>query len=447
MGRDMRQEYIDSIGGLGRPTKYENYSTPGGKDYREMLITLGGKQKPQVVEKDRMWHLVGPDGETLRNQSGGPYTYYSQNDANRAAASLYRESGKYKSSHWDDPDVLGHFRAQMLTATPPGANRPYKLYNVDETQSDWAQAGRKQGFFDPAVSAAWQKEYWANKEAVKNAKNALDDAVVRATRDLGPEPTSTFSNAFNEYHDRRFAVLNADPDVVSARRQLDEAIKRENEIKANEPKFGGLPAAPYVTNTQAWTDLSIKKALDQAIDNGADYFTFTPGEVQAERYSLQKHLGKVNYNPATGDLSAYSPNGDVVFDEAITDDQLEDYVGQELAENIRKKAEALPYDEDTLQPRGVVRLEGLDLKTGGEGMIDYYNNIYKKRVEKVVKDATGKKVQWEVLPAETAEGIVPRLGFRIDDDVKGATFSTFARGGVVRNDSLVSKALALTSEV
>lgn len=45
------------------------------------------------------------------------------------------------------------------------------------------------------------------------------------------------------------------------------------------------------------------------------------------------------------------------------------------------------------------------------------------------------------------EGIVPRLGFRIDDDVKNATFSTFARGGVVKDDGVVSKALALTSEV
>jgi hypothetical protein len=486
--REMVDEEIKRMGGLARAPKYESYSTPGGKGYQETVITLGGKSKPQVVEKNRMWHLVGPDGETMRNQSGGPYTYYTENDAQRAASSLYRESGKYRSSHWDEPDVIGHLRSQMLTATPPGASRPMKLFNVDEAQSDWAQDARKRGFFDPAISAAWQKEYWANKEAVKNAKNALDDAVVRATRDLGPEPTSTFSNAFNEYYDRRFAVLNADPDVVAARKQLDAAIKREAEVKASEPKFGGVPAAPYVTSTQGWTDLSIKKSLDQAIDSGADYFTFTPGEVQAERYDLSKQISKVQYNPDDGSLLAYDPKGKMVVNESVNDpSDLDDYLGKELAEKMRGEAESRqsslrealevgegddgywtvymngePMYADNGEPlsftstgkakdyinemiandyaNNPAELSGLDLKVGGEGMIDYYNNIYKKRVEKVVKDLTGKKVQWEVLPAETSEGIVPRLGFRIDDDLREAKFPTFASGGVV------NKALQLTRD-
>jgi hypothetical protein len=128
------------------------------------------------------------------------------------------------------------------------------------------------------------------------------------------------------------------------------------------------------------------------------------------------------------------------MDEDILDEDLEKYVGQELAERIRQRAKDLPVDEDSLQPKGSVRLTGVDLKTGGEGMIDYYNNIYKKRVEKVVKDLTGKKVQWEVLPAETADGISPRLGFRIDDDLREAKFPTFASGGVV------NKALELTRD-
>ena len=182
--------------------------------------------------------------------------------------------------------------------------------------------------------------------------------------------------------------------------------------------------------------------MDQAIDAGADYFTFTPGEVQAARYDLSKDIEALAYDPDGGRLD-YRPKGSSGYGwESLSDnvppEKLKDYVGEEAAQKL------LSSEPDK---QGIRSVSGLDLKTGGEGMIDYYNNIYKKRVEKVVKDATGKKVQWEVLPAETAEGIVPRLGFRIDDDVKGATFSTFARGGVVRNDNLVSKALALTSEV
>jgi hypothetical protein len=442
MGRDMRQEYIDSIGGLGRPTKYENYSTPGGKDYRETLITLGKNKKPNVIEKNGMWHVVDDDGKPIMSNMNYPIMFYDKSEAEKAAGFYHRERAKFKSGHWDEPDVLGHLRTQMLTATPPGANRPYKLFNVDETQSDWAQAGRKRGFYNPAAKAEWTKQFRQNEEAIKSAQKELDEINKRLTSSLGPEP-NTYGAAFNEYHARRQDLLDNDPDVQAAREKLSGFIRRGQEIDAAEPRgSSGVAEAPYVTNTQAWTDLSIKKALDQAIDAGADYFTFTPGEVQAARYDLSKEIEGLAYDPDTMQLDykkkGSSPYGWEIFGSDIPPEKLPDYVGKDVAEKLL----ATPKDDD-----GRYMLSGIDLKAGGEGMIDYYNNIYKKRVEKVVKDATGKKVQWEVLPAETAEGIVPRLGFRIDDDVKGATFSTFARGGVVRNDNLVSKALALTSEV
>jgi hypothetical protein len=50
----------------------------------------------------------------------------------------------------------------------------------------------------------------------------------------------------------------------------------------------GISRAPYVTSTEGWTDLALKKSLDKAIDSGSDYFTWTPGEVQAQRYNLSK---------------------------------------------------------------------------------------------------------------------------------------------------------------
>ena len=78
-------------------------------------------------------------------------------------------------------------------------------------------------------------------------------------------------------------------------------------------------------------------------------------------------------------------------------------------------------------------------------MINYYDNIFKRRVEKVVKDATGKKVEWEVIPVNTADGLREQLGFRLTDDMKNARFSDFNKGGRVA-DPAVNKALALTSE-
>lgn len=427
--RDLEAAVIDAqiekMGGLGQPTRYgpgtryEQYNTLGGEDYRETLVTL-------------------PSKEPL-----------------------------FKSGHWEGiPDIVGHIRTQMLTANPPGANRPLRLFNVDEAQSDWAQAGRKEGFKNQEaiaqvakmreeinqnlarsneVEARLRAEHYARIKPIQDARAAAIEEVRQRFRRgeisaselniLAGDTYNEFSRQIDPYADQYRRLI--EDQVTPIRNRVSELGK---DIERIGSKIGRMPEAPYVTSTQGWTDFSIKKALDQAIDSGADYFTFTPGEVQAARYGLQKHLDTVNYNPRTGALSAYDPDGRVVFDEDVLDEDLDQYVGQEIAERIRQKAKDLPVDEDSLRSRGSVRLTGVDLKTGGEGMIDYYNNIYKKRVEKVVKDLTGKKVQWEVLPAETAEGIVPRLGFRIDDDLREAKFPTFASGGTV------SRALELTRD-
>lgn len=421
------------LGGLGQPTKYSSYATPGGENYRETLITLPNIPGNEVKE----YQVYGAFPRTFRTEAEANRYVEQLNSMldkpewEGIAASLRQfppsvkpvyESAGFHSGHWREmPNVLAHTRGQILDVTPPGANRPYKAFNVDESQSDFAQKGRKVGFVDPkerATLPALVKQYGELNKERRNLEIIVgdgDDAIMN-TQDA----TS------------RLADVN---------RQMDELSAKMTRIR-----FGGLPMAPYVTSTQGWTDLSIKKSIDQALDEGADYFTFTPGEVQVARYDLSKHIDTLSYNPNTGSLGAWDANGKRVIDESILDDsELDEYVGKELAEKLRAQVNDLPTDEDTLKRKGYAKLSGLDLKVGGEGMIDYYNNIYKKRVEKVVKDATGKKVQWEVIPVQTADGPREQLGFRLTEDMKNARFSDFNKGGRV-SDNVVNKALALTSE-
>ena len=394
---------IKEMGGLGEPLRYgpgsnygEKYVTPGGADYRETLITL-------------------------------PTSEYGK---------------LYQSGHWQDvPNVVGHIRTQVLDVTPPGANRPYKAFNVDEAQSDYAKAGREKGF---GIS---KEEYEkVEMEALISRERLLQhyEKLPDRHRPTNEEIQSDISRMISG---RPPVFINPEGPA----KPLVDAFM--NNYKTLERAANAIPTAPYVTSTQNWTDLSIKKSIDQALDAGADYFTFTPGEAQAARYDLSKYINTLSYNPNTGSLGAWDASGKRVIDESILDDsELDDYVGKELAEKLRSQVNELPVDEDTLKRKGYAKLSGLDLKVGGEGMIDYYNNIYKKRVEKVVKDATGKKVQWEVVPVQTADGPREQLGFRLTDDMKEARFSDFNKGGRVTggnaydSNSTVANALALTRE-
>lgn len=73
-------------------TKYENYQLPGGENYKEILVTLPGKDR-------------------------------------------------FKSSHFDETNIITHLR--MNTRTD---NDGKKILFLEEVQSDWGQKGKKEGF-------------------------------------------------------------------------------------------------------------------------------------------------------------------------------------------------------------------------------------------------------------------------------------------------------------
>lgn len=379
---------IKEMGGLGEPLRYgpgssygEKYVTPGGADYRETLITL-------------------------------PTSEYGK---------------LYQSGHWQDvPNVVGHIRTQVLDVMSPGANRPYKAFNVDEAQSDYAKAGREKGF---GIS---KEEYEkVEMQALISRERLLQhyENLPDRHRPTNEEIQSDISRMING----RLPIF-IDPEG-SAEPLVDAFM---NDYKLLEKAANAIPTAPYVTSTQNWTDLSIKKALDQAMDAGADYFTYTPGEAQAKRYSLRNEVQGLAYDPEEKTLSFYPKDGRGWQDvpDTVPREDLKKYVGEEAAKKL------LAQEPNALSGNHI--LEGIDLEFGGEGMIDYYNNIYKKRVEKVVKDATGKKVQWEVIPVQAADGPREQLGFRLTDDMKEARFSDFNKGGRV-TDPIVDKALSLTA--
>lgn len=419
------------------PTRYgpgsqfgEKYMTPGGENYQETLITLPTRdiytpyigalrdEAYSAAYKEAITSGIAEDraADFAEKLIGKMQPYQHARIVNKTKElneiTLKQEmldKAVYKSQHWDEKNVIGHIRSQMLTANPPGANRPLKLFNVDENQSDLGQAGRKQGFV--TIEDRMNYPNMGKQYDAMNAQRRKLETLVRYGDDANPE------------------VQVASGQLAELDRQMQALSDKMASIRG-----GGVPAAPYVTSTQGWTDFSIKKALDQAIDSGADYFTFTPGEVQAKRYSLRNEVQGLAYDPEEKTLSFYPKDGRGWQDvsETIPPEDLKKYIGEEASKKL------LAQEPNSLSGNQI--LEGIDLEFGGEGMIDYYNNIYKKRVEKVVKDLTGKKVQWEVLPAETSEGIVPRLGFRIDDDLREAKFPTFASGGVV------NKALQLTRD-
>lgn len=97
-------------------TKYSQYQLPGGENYKEVLITLPGKDQ-------------------------------------------------FKSSHFDETNIITHLR--MNTRTDADGK---KVLFLEEVQSDWGQKGKREGFEDLN-----KQNLAAKKQSLMNQYQDLDD--------------------------------------------------------------------------------------------------------------------------------------------------------------------------------------------------------------------------------------------------------------------------------
>ena len=153
---------------------------------------------------------------------------------------------QYQSSHWDAPNVLAHIR--MKDRDAPNGDR---LLHVEEIQSDWGQEGRKKGFYNP--------------------ENPFE-VVNRITREVVSKHPN-YSSMWDAYR------THPTPDNLTY-----------GDVRDEKP-----PQAPYVGNTQHWTDLAMKHIMREAALGDYDGVIFTPGQVHADRYGHEDASGMEGY--------------------------------------------------------------------------------------------------------------------------------------------------------
>ena len=359
---------------VGTPTKFDQYTLPGGENYREVLLKLNRPQA-KVVELEGgggRWGVQMPDG-TITSR------YYEKFDAEQALRFDAAKQGvTFTSQHWDDPDVIAHLR--MADRNGPNGE---KILHVEELQSDWGQQGKKEGFvtqykpedikpMDPAniTSERRRNEFW-NFET----------------------PTGAIDVPRNDRW----------PTMEAARQYILDNVKPT-----------GIPTAPYVTSTPAWTDLALKRALKEAAEGGYDKLVWTPGAEQAKRYSLTNTMSRIGYEPATGELWALDRSG-----EGIPQIESRTFKPEELPGVIGKDAtEKLLSTEPNAN--GFHVLNDQEIPIGGEGMKGYYDKIVPKRLQEIIKKHDpSAKVGMGRLPVEGgnkgSEDIARELGMSIQE--------------------------------
>jgi hypothetical protein len=176
--------------------------------------------------------------------------------------------------------------------------------------------------------------------------------------------------------------------------QTYEAHQFDDVLRAMAPDIAAkymsgiksIPAAPFIDKTPAWVALAIKRVIKMAVDEGYDRVAFVNGEQSAERYSLAKQVDSLTVKDkmkSMGEPGLFviaEKDGRNVIERTVKDEnELASLVGKEVARKILE------------QPMrgGEQRLEGLDLKVGGEGMKAFYEKIVPSVAKDVVRKLGG----------------------------------------------------------
>lgn len=342
-----RAEKLELEGlGPSNPTKYDNYTLKGGENYREFLFTIPQKNGDRRI-----------------------------------------------TGHWDDENVLAHLRVNDRIDADGK-----KVLLVEEVQSDWHQAGKKEGYLTPERKAAKQGKL---NSIVTERQKLLEEQ--RSLEELALPYTSQGKDAPSEIVDRWSTVSNRLQTLQTEQNQLGKTFDT------------GVPDAPMKDN---WYHLPLKRVLKLAADEGYDRVALTNGARQADRYDLSKQVESVkinNINEENG-IKAIEIQGKSPLDKRDQNSYkiLVDkngvvktgiYAAKQFEGQNINKIFGKEIADQILRADSKLLLSGLNFKIGGEGMNKYYDEIYPAFLKKYGKKWNATTGQTKV---NTVRGVPPR---------------------------------------
>ena len=416
--------------------KYGTYTLPGGENYREVLLTLpvklpSGWKIEQQQGGSGLWGLFNAKGEMV--------TMRPTKSAIEEIAVKYAMSGAYKSSHWNQPNILAHIRVNDRIDADSN-----KVLFVEEIQSDWGQEGKKKGFAQqgagPAEIAYREYEAGLNKryeallrkdfaEDIKDpnrielmVKKFMDKSMDIGARAIAlgeKETLNQYTRAWNnELRAKEKAILAA-PFVATKQftvyKDGKELVTQNKEGKDVRHRYDNLAAAQTAAtkfngevrnmgmqaNTEGWLNLALKRIMVMAAEGGYDKVAFVRGGQAAERFSLDKQVKLIRaVKQSDGKWTLWAVPIDSNISQEITPkngaapEALEELVGKEMADKIINETGAVVKTGASDDFKKNVRdYEGNDLKIEAKGMRAFYDSIVPGAVKKLLPKVGGDQMK------------------------------------------------------
>jgi hypothetical protein len=227
-------------------TKFSQYQLEGEKEnYKEVLVTMPRRNNLDIISNEiyqKQYSQLNPEERVAVKRKA------------RERGETVDESNLFKSSHFDEPNILVHLR--MNTRKDADGN---KVLFLEEVQSDWGQKGKKEGF---------------------NFAGNFDKSKVTTKED---------GDFIEIYYDGKWVdkLLT----TYSTKEEIQKDILRSAEFQFKARKKterAGIVPAPFVTDTNSWVKLGLKAALKEAVAQGADKIAWSTGTQQFDRWGSEE---------------------------------------------------------------------------------------------------------------------------------------------------------------
>ena len=302
---------------------------------------------------------------------------------------------QFDEDHFNIPgkgNVIAHFRTKdRITFNDK------KVFYIEEIQSDWGQQARQRGL-KPS-----EEELAQLKTAEQNLINKLEDSyknvfVPKRIQNLFKEnnlildenvkyslksdekliPYNEFINNINKELEPKDPVIekfeflkmlrkgslvfdgdkrylpkreNKDGFLRITLPQTEQNVLVEQILKNRKNQFSGISKAPFITDTDKWTQLTLKRILSRAVDEGYDFVSITSGKAQMDRWkdegvakfydeivpkNAEKIVKKLDKNAIQKQRIAI-PFNDVTADEFLAGSDFKERFSIELTPQLKEK--------------------------------------------------------------------------------------------------------------
>jgi hypothetical protein len=245
----------------------------------------------------------------------------------------------FTGGHFSEPNVVSHIRL-----TDRSGSDGESLLFIEEIQSDWHQKGRKRGY---KKSEEEMKEISAKRKEAQAKVDEYEKQVKNTGKDLEGKELDEANMLSNYLQDTQNFVVKNDRKVANA------PLKK------------------------TWHEMSFRRVLRMAAEEGYDAVAWTPGKIQNERYDLSKKISEIHLSGSN--FKAYDHDGRVIIQTTgVRKEDLPELIGKEAADKLLAQEPDGTY--------GTLRsLRGQQLEIGGEGMKGFYDKMLKNYAQKFGK--------------------------------------------------------------